>query len=79
VTTTTERPNIQIRAEKWTELRQRHQLTMDTKLAEHMGTTAMNLWRVLTLRTQCPGNFFIAATLTAFPDCTFDDLFEIRP
>lgn len=44
--------------------------------ARGLGLAVSSIWRILE-RDTAPGAAFIAAALTAFPDLTFDDLFEL--
>jgi lambda repressor-like predicted transcriptional regulator len=47
-------------------------------LADHIRVHKSTVSRVLNGRT-APGEEFIAATLAAFPDAKFEDLFQVRP
>jgi len=71
------RPRIYLRREPFERACRNHGLDAGiVRRSAFIGVSHTTLWRILqgSLR---PGEAFIAATLTAFNDLTFDDLFEI--
>jgi DNA-binding XRE family transcriptional regulator len=70
------RPTIKLRGNRLRVQARKLGITSDTALADHLGvarTTVVRMYK----GDLTPGENFIAAALTAFPDLRFEDLFQV--
>lgn len=67
---------IELRFDRFDSAAAARGLDTDAAIADHLGIDRATMWRIRQRRI-APGERFIAATLAAFPDLTFDALFTV--
>ena len=67
---------IRLRAEKFRQHARKRGLKSDSASATYLGLNRSTVLRILN-EEMGPGERMIAASLAAFPDLKFDDLFEV--
>ena len=71
-----ESATIKLRAEKFRQHARQRGLKSDSASATYLGLNRSTVLRILA-GDQVPGERMIAASLAAFPELKFDDLFEV--
>lgn len=69
-------PAVQLRTDQFRRHAEKRGLTTDQEVAEHLGVSRTTVMRALNGQHP-PGERLIAATLAAFPDVKFEDVFRV--